>query len=449
MRLMLLIVIDCLRADHVSAYGYGRETTPTIDRLASRGVLWEQAFSTSSWTKPSVTSLLTGLYPTQHGAFVGIKRDRAQGRVTTDVLRSATPTLAEALSRAGWRCAAFINNAQLGTFTNLNRGFEVYRTGAGRADRIIESLKDWWSSDADRPAFAYLHFLEAHWPYKPRRRHVRAFGGDRDTNRYRDFRARDYARLRRAVSRREKTLSEEELADMIMMYDGAVRRLDGKIKSILSWLKDVGLEDETTLIVTADHGEEFLEHGKLGHGQSVHVELTHVPLVMTGPDVPAGRRMAAPVSLADVPRTLLSRVADPSDLPGADLLDGDRPRPAFSEQRIRLRYMHSLRDARWSYLRTFRFDIEGDVLDDRRTAWEWVRDLPHERRERLFDRQADPRERHDLAGEAAYASVRDEREAVLDDWWAGIARETVTVPEEDVVLDPRVVQHLRDLGYLE
>ncbi len=91
---ILLIVIDCLRADRVSAAGYHRPTTPTIDRLAAQGVLWEQAYCVSSWTRPSVTTMLTGLYPSEHGAFEGIKRSRGKTTVTTDVLRSGEPTLA-------------------------------------------------------------------------------------------------------------------------------------------------------------------------------------------------------------------------------------------------------------------------------------------------------------------------------------------------------------------
>lgn len=114
LRGILLIVVDCLRADHVSAYGYRRATTPTIDALAEKGTLWEQAYSTSSWTKPSVTSLLTGLYPSEHGVFLGVKRSRNRSSATTDSLRTDRLTMAELLRAHGWRCGAFINNAQLG-----------------------------------------------------------------------------------------------------------------------------------------------------------------------------------------------------------------------------------------------------------------------------------------------------------------------------------------------
>ncbi|MEK6677087.1 MAG: sulfatase-like hydrolase/transferase, partial [Planctomycetota bacterium] len=234
---ILLIVIDCLRADHVSRYGYDHPTTPTLDELASRGTLWTRAHSVSSWTKPAVTSLLTGLYPREHGAYQGIKRSKGRSWATTDVLVTAQPTLAESLTAAGWRCGAFLNNAQLDEFTRLNRGFERYTSDAGQADRLFGIFEEWLRAKPGNPWFAYLHLLEAHWPYKPRRRHVALFGGNRDTNRFREFSARDFGRLRHSVHQGEKNLTDNDREELIQMYDGAVRRLDGKLRTLLKTLR--------------------------------------------------------------------------------------------------------------------------------------------------------------------------------------------------------------------
>lgn len=300
---VLLIVFDGVRADHVSAYGYERPTTPTLDALAKDGVLWERAYSTSSWTKPSVASLFTGLYPSGHGAFQGIKRSKGR-HVTTDVVTCPQPILAESFRAAGWRCGAFINNAQLGTFSGLNRGFEMYDDAAGKADRLLGAFWRWFDRDPKVPTFAYLHFLEAHYPFKPRRRHVRMFGGDRDTNVFNGFRARDYGRLRRAIARGQATLSPDELHQMIQLYDGAIRRLDGKLRETLNGFEQRSARDDLSVFLTADHGEEFLDHGHIGHGQSLYDELVHVPLVASVPGGPAGRRRANPVSQADLHASL-------------------------------------------------------------------------------------------------------------------------------------------------
>ena len=448
-RCIVLIVIDCLRADHVSSYGYERATTPTLDALAEKGVLWEQAHSLSSWTKPSVASILTGLYPSQHGAFEGIKRSKGR-TTTTDVVRCAGPTLAEAFSEAGWRCGAFVNNAQLGEFTKLNRGFETYLPTAGKADRLIDAFVNWLASDQEKPAFAYLHFLEAHWPYKPRRRHMTMFGGDRDTNYFRDYSARDYGKLRRAVSRKELALSPEHLEQMVQMYDAAVRRLDGKIKIVLAKLKELGLGEETAIVVTADHGEEFLDHGQLGHGQSLYSELTHVPLVASVPGGPQGRRYKQPVSQVDLARTLLSIANIAGPLPGTDLLAPDaQPRPVCSELRIRRRYMQTLITGRWKLHRNYRFQSEDGEREARRTMQQCVAELPHEVQYELYDLLADAREQHNLADDSNHAHLRHSLEAELDRFWQDSSLPTDTAGGSETAIDETVVQRLRDLGYLD
>ncbi len=489
---IVLIVIDCLRADHVSCYGYHRATTPAIDALADRGILWEQAHAASSWTKPSVASLLTGLYPTQHGAFRGIKRSKGKQSVRTDVLQSSLPTMAERFTEAGWRCAAFINNAQLGEFTGLNRGFQTYVPTAGKADRLIGLFFDWLKADLGRPAFAYLHFLEAHWPYKPRRRHVAMFGGDRDTNHFRDFSARDFGRLRRALSQSAgphqenaydgvQPLPGDRLEQMIQMYDGAVRRLDGKIRNILAGLhncrpqdqmrrpagkgekRGLALGDETAVVVTADHGEEFLEHGQIGHGQSLYNELTHVPLVACIPDLPAGTRRSDPVSLVDLPQTLLCMAGLDGD-PSVPPLTGGRSvgrrsllEPAgadpsvYAELSIRRRYTQTVRTKEWKLHRRYKFEPTNAQADmaDRQPPREWMSSCPHRTRIELYNMNSDPYEKTDLADDPGYSDVAAGLVAQLDRWWEEVSATTGEHGPGDVEIDDRVVQRLRDLGYLE
>ena len=450
MRGILLIVIDCLRADHVSCYGYDRPTTPTIDSLAEQVIVWEQAHSLSSWTKPSVTSLLTGLYPTQHGAFQGIKRSKGRTAVTTDVLRTAGPTLAEALSEAGWRCGAFMNNAQLGEFTRLNRGFSSYAPNAGKADRLIGIFLEWLEADLDRPFFGYLHFLEAHWPYKPRRRHMTLLGGDRDTNCFRDYSARDFGHLRRAISRGERTLSGDELRQMVVMYDAAVRRLDGKLKIITAMLRELNVRDETAIFVTADHGEEFMEHGGIGHGQALHDELTHVPLVGYVPGSAGGVRRPQPVSQVDLPRTMLDLAGVDAPLPGVNLLDFDaKPRPVCSELRIRRHYMQTIRSGHWKLHRRYHFKPEDGEIDDSQTPPEWVASTSHSLERALYDMTSDPGEQVNLADHPAYSAVRDNLSKELDQWWAGLASGGGVKSECEVEISDEVVQRLRDLGYID
>jgi len=445
-RHVVLIAIDCLRADHVSCFGYARPTTPTIDALAAEGVVWRNAHSACSWTKPAVASLLTGLYPSQHGAFQGIKRSKLRPIVTTDILATTQPTLAETFSSGGWRCGAFINNSQLDTFTRINRGFETYVPRAGKADRLLAQYDAWLDRADGVSTFAYLHFLEAHWPYKPRRRHMTMFGGDRDTNHFGSFSARDYARLRRAISRGEETLSDDLLVQMIQMYDAAVRRLDGKIKLVLKTLKDRGLLDASLIVVTADHGEEFLEHGMLGHGQSLYDELTHVPLIARIPDGPKGLVLDDPASLTQIPCTLLKAAGLKHALDDVDLLDPSEF--AYGELQIRNRYTQVMHGKRWKLHRRIRFNVppDEDVLG--KTPHELFGAYPSTSTLELYDLDADPREQTNLADRDDAASKLNEMVAALDQWWNRCVERCAPTGGQEVPIHDEVIRRIRDLGYI-
>jgi len=447
---IVLVVIDCLRADHVSCYGYGRPTTPTIDSLAEHGLTWRNAHSTSSWTKPSVASLLTGLYPCQHGVLRGVKRSKGRVGITTDALVGESPTMAEVLSNSGWRCAAFLNNVQCEEYTGFNRGFGTYVPIGGKADRLLEMLNAWLGENANVPFFVYLHFLESHWPYKPRRRHVQMFGGDRDTNMFRDYSARDYARLRRALSRGETTLPGEQFDEMVRMYDGAVRRLDGKVKVLLQILRERGAWNETALAVTADHGEEFLEHGTIGHGHSLYDELTHVPLMVRWPGGPMNELRDHPVSLVDLPRTLLSIAGLRAEFPGCDLVvEAQEPSSVCSELSIRNRYTQTLRVGSWKLHHRTVFDagVDAKPLELLRRARTGV--LAHHETAELFDLSTDPGERFNLAAGGKQAETVSRLTDQLRRWWSGLQGGPSEEPGGEVQVDEAVIQRLRALGYIE
>ncbi len=461
---ILLIVIDCLRADHVSAYGYPRKTTPTIDALAENGVLWESAHSTSSWTKPSVTSILTGLYPSEHGSFEGVKRRRNHEAVTTDRLGNIPQTLSEQFTGAGWRCGAFINNAQLGEFAGLNRGFDTYIPNAGKADNLIGLFEKWLENAPETPSFGYLHFLEAHWPYKPRRRHVAMFGGDRDTNEFSPYSAREFGELRREVTRKQRTLDDAQMTQMIQMYDGAVRRLDGKVKLLKAILEKLGVSDEFAIVVTADHGEEFLDHVSIGHGHTLYDELTHVPLIAQIPGGPSGVRVDGPVSHVDLAGTLLGMAGIENQGASRNLLSADQPpRPVFGELRMGRRYQQFARSARWKLHRTCKFEpTNGEIVrgeSPRRLFASCAQNIELQ----LFDMLRDPMEQRNLANDAKYSGILKTHINDLDRWWSGIE-----TPDGDVSLsggdgslsgegavageveiDEKVIQRLYDLGYID
>lgn len=447
---ILIVTIDCLRADHVSCYGYERPTTPTIDALAAKGHLWENAYSASCWTRPSVASIFTGLYPTQHGAFEYIKGSGDGGAATTDVLRSTQPTMAETLTGHGWRCGAFMRNEQLGEYTKLNRGFEAYVPDAGKAPELIKQYGDWLRKDIGVPSFAYLHLLEAHWPYRARDRHLKLFGGDRATNCFRDFKGEEYGKLKHALSNDEASLSADQLAQLVVMYDACVRRVDEGLATVIEMLTELGIRDEFAVIVTADHGEEFLEHGGIGHGQELFEELIHVPMVMSVPDRPGPVRYDRPVSQVDLAETVFRLAGIQRDCEERDFFAAPPPdRPVFSERRKRKRYSHTVRQGRWKYHRRYKFKIPDDELDGLLTTRDMLDKYRHKITCELYDLETDHGETENLIGNPDFADVRARIEQALDQWWNQMNASLPYDQSDDVEMDPRVVERLRDLGYID
>lgn len=329
---VLLVVWDTVRALSLSVYGYERETTPTLDGLASSSVLFERAISTAPWTVPSHASLFTGLYAHEHGA-------RRYAPLAEDF-----PTLAEALSARGYRTGGFVSNTfWLGRSYGFQRGFQRYVDGwfervQGDEGLLIEGIiGSWWistqlylrvrgeppggtwirnvpaarvtgafeswldSGDSDRPFFAFLNLFDAHEPYR-----AAAPTG---------WRFSDGEPLREWDNTQVEHYTPAQYAEFREAYDAAIYHLDYQLGKMLEGLAARGELDNTLVIVTADHGETLGEHGsdQIGHGQYIYFDILNVPLVFHFPSrFPEGVRRGDVVSLVDVPATVL------------EIVDGDR-----------------------------------------------------------------------------------------------------------------------------
>lgn len=449
MRNVILVVLDSLRADHLSCYGYERQTTPTIDHLARHGLLWEQAYSTCSWTKPSVASLLSGLYPSEHGVLKGPKRTRGRDGCLTDILPDTAPHVAEAFAGSGWRCGAFFNNVQLERYTGFDRGFQTYEPLCGKVDLQIERLNAWIAEAPSTPFFAYLHLMESHWPYKPRRRHVEMFGGSRDKNLFAEMSALDFARLRRSIKCGDVILSKSEMDDLIRLYDASIRRLDGKIKILNQILEQHHRSGDTSLVITADHGEEFMEHGSIGHGQSLHTEVTRVPLVIFDPQHVRAARYGNSVSLVDLPCTLLSLGGTGAEFPGNDLIGDSSLSPPYCELSIGRSFHRTIALGDWR-LHRHAWNESNDDANPLGFA-EQVRrgELAARESVRLYNVAADPYEHQNLADTRGYSDLVDRltRAMILE----GRHHRSRSMAEsaQQVEVDECVVERLRALGYIE
>jgi arylsulfatase A-like enzyme len=330
---VLVIVVDTLRADHLSTYGYARATSPNLSRIAAQGVLFQNAMAPSSWTLPSHASMLTGLYPHEHGTtYMGSS------------LLPHIPTLGEAFQRLGYRTAGFSASTYFfSRRTGMGRGFihfeddfespasafpQTYygerleqllyrlhiakdRIGRRNARQINQHALRFMASGPHHPFFVFLNYYDVHDPYLPPDPYLHRFTSV----------AHPSAPIPQAWDWFASLTPEQRQAEMDA-YDGAIRYTDTELGDFLRQLHQGGLDKNTLVVITSDHGEEFNEHGFMDHLNALYRELIHVPLIFWQPGkVPAGIRIPTPVSLVSLPATLLSMVhnGDHSPLPGMSL----------------------------------------------------------------------------------------------------------------------------------
>jgi len=410
---LILVTLDTVRRDHLPIYGYGRDTTPFLGELAGGAAVFETAISQETNTGPSHASMLTGLYPAQHGAL------RNGERVTTD-----RPTLAERLRAAGFRTGAFVSATPLkAAACGLDRGFEVYDDQFS-AERRVGSLTvrhavDWLRRKVD-PAerfFLFVHLYDAHGPYEPLPGYLGRFRSDAPGRELQSI-----PQYQRIVGRDGEPVTH--LNRFVDRYDEGIRFVDDQVARLLRQAR----RRRAVVVVLSDHGEILGERSwPLDHGATVFEQEIRIPLLISAPGV-AARRLRGTVETVDLVPTLLDLLGMPlrgpgtgegprdvlpaPDLPGRDLApvlrgaDGGLPSPwpAFSTSRSdperygsfrleRDRFIESVRYRRWKLIRYP--GVRGPIL-------------------RLYDLEGDPGELRDLS--RARPELRDRLEATLDAW---------------------------------
>jgi arylsulfatase A-like enzyme len=314
---VILIQGDTLRKDHLELYGYARPTGPTLKRLAEEGAFFDNAITQTSWTKAATPSIHTSLYPSTHGV-----------HQIPDRLPSSATTIAEVYRDAGYATVSFAAVAFTGAYTNLHQGFEVVHEGestAGRAGprgaktarEFTDRLVEWLDGHRDIPVFVYLHFFDPHPPYEPNRPYDTLWADPKGREEY----LREQEALKKFVAdpflAQRGMATPEELVKAGLdpawflqyskdWYDGSIRGMDDEIARLVERLRGLGLDGRSVIAFYADHGEEFHDHGRMWHGQSLYGELIRVPLILWGPGrVPRGTRIEEPVELIDIMPTLL------------------------------------------------------------------------------------------------------------------------------------------------
>ena len=315
---IVLVVVDTLRADHLGAYGYARPTSPRLDALAARGVVFERAYSQAPWTLASFASLLTGQYPHQHRVAEDRHRAAHYGRIEDE-----TTTLAEALSAAGYSTAGFTNNIFLADEFGFAQGFDLYDNDMGTNTRVRSAddtvkLGLAWLEQQEKPAFLLLHFMEPHLSYDPPADLRGTFAPVADPPVEIPFLGKAYSRAGPAP---DTAIQEYVKA----LYDEEILAVDRVIGALADGVERRGWS-RTRLVVTADHGEELWDHGGFEHGHTLYGELLRVPLIAVGAGLEPAR-VSAVVEHTDLFQGLLAHggATRPDDSEGVDLWTALQP----------------------------------------------------------------------------------------------------------------------------
>jgi arylsulfatase A-like enzyme len=426
---ILVYVVDCLRADRVGSHRGDMPVTPRMDGFAESAVVFTRAMSHSSWTRSAVASLLSGLLPTVHGVHGDDQR-----------LPDEITLISEILQPVGYLTASVVTNGMVSEQFGFDQGYDSFERLPEQhasnpeihelSDRLNDAFLAWIDGvDATRPFFAYLHATDPHSPYQPRSPYREKFAPDAPFRwgRHDRVEALTQGRVRAGASRRQALSS---------LYDAEVAYNDDQFGRLMDALRDRRLHRTTIVVVTADHGEEFHDHGRWQHGFTLYDEQLHVPLMIgvpwLGGDGPHLR--TEPVMHVDLVPTLLHMAGldVPSDLPGAMLLNrngsdrlapADRQSVAVLERHPRFRDVDSITKGRYKLIRNRVYDLARPRIE-------------------LYDVSRDPQEQQNL--------VRDR--PVISGWLESLldrARDVEGYASREADIDPETEEALRALGYLE
>jgi len=309
-QLTVLISIDTLRADHLGVYGYPRPTSPRIDKFAEQAVVFDDATSTAPWTLPAHASLFSGLYPEHH-------------RLTTFERRlpMGVDTIAARLARSGFDTRAVVNTHLLSNRFGLEHGFaklkyiEEALVRVSPSTWVTDQAMEWISEPRDRPMFLFVHYYDVHSDYAAlpefREPFERPYDGEIDGS------TLDLKEFRYGL----RSIDARDVDHLIDLYDAGLRQTDEELERLFAFLRERGELDTSLIVLVSDHGEEFLEHGSVLHGQNQHAEVLRVPLIIRYPPLLKPMRIASPVSLVDVVPTVLALLGQPpmKGLDGKDL----------------------------------------------------------------------------------------------------------------------------------
>jgi arylsulfatase A-like enzyme len=460
---VILIMCDTLRKDHLPMYGYNRETSPNLARMAAKSTLFMDNVTQATWTKVATPSIMTGLYPKSH-----------QVHDFTHRLSAAADTIAESYRAAGFATISFSSVVFSGRFTNLQQGFEELhesvsvddpKYSAKTARTYVDRAADWIERHRSTQFFVFLHVFDPHDPFEPRRPYdsLWADPAAKEEHEAEVTRVKKVIEdpLMKGFGMPNRSELEKAGVDPVKYetydqgwYDGSIRGMDAEVGRLLQRLRELGLENKVQIAFIGDHGEEFLEHGRTFHGQTVYGELTSVPLMLYRPGVmPAGLKVKETTRSIDLMPTLLelSGLPVPKAVEGQSLVGligaakdgkpvdslGWKPQPAVTEKARSENAGGPVPHETESY---------GIVFD----GWKLVHNVQRSAGApefELYDHRSDPLDLKDVA--AQHPDVVKSLTAKLADWDKMVEARKLPKGSAADPLSAKERDRLRGLGYIQ
>ena len=428
---VIFLSVDSMACQHLSCYGYKRTTSPNIDRLLQSGIVFENVIAQSNWTKPALASILTSLYPSVHETDAqGESGDRidVEARNRAHVLDTRFRTIAQEFQDGNYATAGISNGGYAHSFFGFGRGFDLYDNSGGGLKSCMYRLLQWVLERSETPFMAWIHAWDAHFPYMDRPPYNRKFVTRRSPI------VLD-ASIRHDINSGARSVTPDELDFLRGLYDGAIAYVDELIGTFVRELRRLQLFDNTIFVITADHGEAFMEHGFMEHTPCLHGEVLRVPLIVCGPGLDRGKRIKSQVRSIDIMPTLLDLcgIASKNEIQGVSLLPWIKGLAsddllAVSETE-RGGGQTALSDGHYKIIRK---NAENSF--------------------RLYDIVADRDERNDLA--VSCPEILNAMKAQLSLWERDVTScadryWSDATSSETLEMRPEVVDRLRDLGYVE